>query len=52
MKGMTLSTISGQLSNVFPAPEMAWSDYLRPRLTPARPARAPKIAETNPPAIS
>jgi len=33
-------------------PELAWSDYLRPRLTPARPARAPKIAETNPPAIS
>jgi len=24
MKGMTLSTISGQLSNVFPAPEIAW----------------------------
>ena len=35
-------------------PELAWSDYLRPRLTPARPIRArpPKIAETNPPAIS
>ena len=31
------------------SPEMAWSDYLRPRLTPAR---APKIAETNPPAVS
>ena len=35
-------------------PEMAWGDYLRPRLTPARPIRArpPKIAETNPLAIS